>query len=36
VVAGNRAGKLLDPNVTKRVAAVVFAGIGGALVVGWL
>jgi len=36
VVAGNRAGKLLDPNVTKRVAAVVFAGIGVALVAGWL
>jgi putative Ca2+/H+ antiporter (TMEM165/GDT1 family) len=36
VVVGNRAGKLLDPNVTKRVAAVVFVGIGGALVAGWL
>ena len=33
---GHRAGKLLDPHLTKRVAAVVFAGIGGALVTGLL
>ncbi len=36
VIAGNHAGKLLDPNLTKKVAAVVFAGIGVALVAGWL
>lgn len=29
VFVGHRAGKLLDPLVTKRVAAVLFAGIGG-------
>ncbi len=31
IVVGHRAGKLLDPNVTKRIAAVVFALIGAAL-----
>ncbi len=34
VVAGNRAGKLLDPERTKKVAAVVFAALGVLLVVG--
>jgi putative Ca2+/H+ antiporter (TMEM165/GDT1 family) len=33
---GNRAGKMLDPNLTKRVAAVLFAAVGVALVAGWL
>jgi putative Ca2+/H+ antiporter (TMEM165/GDT1 family) len=34
VFVGNRAGKLLDPNRTKRIAAVVFALVGVALVSG--
>ncbi|MBS2028140.1 MAG: TMEM165/GDT1 family protein [Deltaproteobacteria bacterium] len=34
VVVGNRAGKLLDPTLTQRVAAVVFAGVGVLLAVG--
>jgi putative Ca2+/H+ antiporter (TMEM165/GDT1 family) len=33
---GNRAAKLLDPEKTKRIAAVVFAIVGVALVAGWL
>ena len=33
---GHRAGKLLDPHLTKRIAAVVFAAVGAALVVGLL
>jgi putative Ca2+/H+ antiporter (TMEM165/GDT1 family) len=36
VVVGNRAGKLLDPNLTKRIAAVVFALLGAALLAGLL
>jgi putative Ca2+/H+ antiporter (TMEM165/GDT1 family) len=36
VVIGNRAAKFLDPHITKRVAAVLFAAIGGALLAGWL
>ena len=36
VFVGNRAGKLLDPNRTKRIAAVVFAVVGIALVSGKL
>jgi putative Ca2+/H+ antiporter (TMEM165/GDT1 family) len=36
VFVGHRAGKLLDPHVTKRVAAVAFALIGGALLTGIL
>ncbi len=36
VFVGNRAAKILDPNRTKRVAAVVFALVGVALLVGWL
>ncbi len=32
VFVGNRAGKLLDPSLTKRVAAVVFAAVGLLLV----
>jgi putative Ca2+/H+ antiporter (TMEM165/GDT1 family) len=32
VFVGNRAGRLLDPNLTQKVAAVVFAGIGVLLV----
>jgi putative Ca2+/H+ antiporter (TMEM165/GDT1 family) len=34
VFLGHRAGKLLDAHVTKRIAAVLFAGVGAALVVG--
>lgn len=34
VFAGNRAGKLLDPKVTQKVAAVIFAAVGVALIVG--
>ena len=33
VFVGHRAGKLLDPHVTKRVAAVVFALVGAVLVI---
>lgn len=36
VFVGNRAGKLLDPELTKRVAAVIFGLLGIALVVGVL
>ena len=36
VFVGNRAGKLLDPNRTKRIAAAVFALVGIALLSGWL
>jgi putative Ca2+/H+ antiporter (TMEM165/GDT1 family) len=36
VFIGNRAGKLLDPEVTKRVAAVIFALLGVALLLGVL
>jgi putative Ca2+/H+ antiporter (TMEM165/GDT1 family) len=36
VFVGNRAGKLLDPDVTKRVAAVIFALLGAALLFGFL
>lgn len=36
VFVGNRAGKLLDPHVTKRIAAVLFALIGAALLSGLL
>ena len=36
VLVGSRAGKLLAPRVTQRVAAVVFAGVGVALVCGIL
>ena len=36
VFIGNRAGKLLNPNTTKKVAAVLFAGIGALLIVGIL
>ncbi len=36
VFVGHRAGKLLDPEVTKRGAAVLFALVGVALLVGWL
>jgi Ca2+/H+ antiporter, TMEM165/GDT1 family len=34
VVVGNRAGRLLDPKLTKRVAAVLFALVGVAMLVG--
>ena len=34
VVAGNRAGKLLDPERTKKIAAVIFATLGALLIVG--
>lgn len=33
---GNRAARVLDPTLTQRVAAVMFAAIGVALVMGWL
>jgi putative Ca2+/H+ antiporter (TMEM165/GDT1 family) len=33
VLVGNRAGKLLDPRLTQKVAAVLFAVVGGALLV---
>ena len=36
VFIGHRAGKLLDAHVTKRIAAVIFALVGGALVSGLL
>jgi putative Ca2+/H+ antiporter (TMEM165/GDT1 family) len=36
VLIGHRAGKLLDPRWTKRIAAVLFAAIGGALLAGLL
>ena len=36
VFIGHRAGKMLDPGVTKRVAAVLFALVGGALLFGLL
>ena len=36
VLVGHRAGKLLDPHVTKRVAAVLFALVGVALLSGLL
>lgn len=34
VFVGNRAGKLLDPKITQKIAAVVFLGVGIALMVG--
>ena len=33
VFVGNRAGKLLDPRITQRIAAAIFAGIGIVLVI---
>jgi putative Ca2+/H+ antiporter (TMEM165/GDT1 family) len=36
VFVGNRAGKLLDPELTKKVAAVIFVLLGIALVAGLL
>lgn len=33
VFAGNRAGKLLDPRITQKVAAVIFAGVGAVLLI---
>jgi putative Ca2+/H+ antiporter (TMEM165/GDT1 family) len=36
VFVGNRAGKLLDPALTKRIAAAVFAAVGVALIAGVL
>ena len=36
VFVGNRAGKLLDPRITQRVAAVLFAAVGVALLLGRL
>jgi putative Ca2+/H+ antiporter (TMEM165/GDT1 family) len=36
VLVGNRAGALMDPQVTKRVAAVVFLVLGVALIIGVL
>jgi putative Ca2+/H+ antiporter (TMEM165/GDT1 family) len=36
VFVGNRAGKLLDPRLTQKIAAVLFAGVGVALLLGRL
>jgi putative Ca2+/H+ antiporter (TMEM165/GDT1 family) len=36
VIIGNHAGKLLDPKLTQRIAAVLFAALGVALVAGLL
>ena len=36
VFIGHRAGKVLNPALTKKVAAVIFFALGGALLVGWL
>ncbi len=36
VFVGNRAGKLLDPDLTKKIAAVIFAVVGVALIAGVL
>ena len=36
VFVGNRAGKLLDPRITQKVAAVIFAGVGAVLLYGAL
>lgn len=36
VVAGSHAAKFLDPKLTQRIAAVIFAGLGVALLAGWL
>jgi putative Ca2+/H+ antiporter (TMEM165/GDT1 family) len=36
VFVGNRAAKLLDPRLTQRIAAVLFAGVGVALLLGRL
>ena len=36
VFVGNRAGRLLDPELTKKVAAVIFAALGVALMTGLL
>ena len=36
VYVGNRAGKLLDPELTKKIAAVIFALLGAALIAGVL
>jgi putative Ca2+/H+ antiporter (TMEM165/GDT1 family) len=36
VLVGHRAGKLLDPHLTKRIAAVLFAAVGAALLAGLL
>jgi putative Ca2+/H+ antiporter (TMEM165/GDT1 family) len=34
VFVGNKAGKLLDPTVTQKIAAIVFAGVGALLIAG--
>jgi putative Ca2+/H+ antiporter (TMEM165/GDT1 family) len=34
VFVGNRAGKLLDPTITQKIAAVIFAGVGVVLLIG--
>ena len=34
VFVGNRAGKLLDPKVTQKIAAVIFLGVGVVLLIG--
>jgi putative Ca2+/H+ antiporter (TMEM165/GDT1 family) len=36
VVAGSHAAKFLDPHLTQRIAAVIFAALGVALLAGWL
>jgi putative Ca2+/H+ antiporter (TMEM165/GDT1 family) len=35
VFVGDRAGRLLDPTLTQKIAAVLFAGVGLALLLGW-
>ena len=36
VFIGHRAGKVLNPELTKKIAAVIFVGLGGALLIGWI
>ena len=36
IIIGNRAGKIFNPELTKRIAAVIFAGLGLALLIGLL
>jgi putative Ca2+/H+ antiporter (TMEM165/GDT1 family) len=36
VFIGHKSARLLNPDLTKKVAACVFAGIGAALIAGWL
>ena len=36
VFIGHRAGKVLNPELTKKVAAVIFVALGAALLIGWI